>query len=331
MWFWPSLLQDALGPSLGFGLGDDAMVTLANHSSCRINFISYSAPIQNSKSSGPAPGDDSSAVVDNYGPVGEAMGFELDASPFNGVLSVSYGRNLFRGQTRMPVQSEWSKIEYHKYQNLPSERPESVRVDLQGSISVEGTIGWMVKGTRAVGNFSRVGVGIGVQGSKGLVLSLSWSRLGQSLNLPIVVCPLDLVNVDIIAASIAIPWTVYAAFHYGVIQPTVRRRHKAALSQKQKELEALVQDRKAESRKTIELMTAPVQRRQAAEKERNGLVILEAQYAVFRRSRNEQMGQATTKPRSVDVTIPVAGLVHKGQLVIARGVDKVSDCCLIEH
>ncbi len=330
MWFWPSALQDALGQTLGLGLDNNEPVFMTGYSSCRMSFTSYPAfdqpasetPEDPSKGSGDHRR--SAPPTDYPSPVSEGWAFELASSPFGGALSVSYGRNLFRGQVRKPAQSEWSHVGHQKTQRLPTESPQAVRMDLEGSISTDGTIGWMMQGSRAVGDFSRIGVAVGVQGPKGLVLSISWNRLGQSLNVPILVCPLDLVNADIIAASIAIPWTIYAAFQYGVIRPKGRHQYRIALLQKRKELEELMHERQAESERTIELMAARVERSQAVEEEIGGLVILEARYGVSRQSRVRPGQKSSAEPRPIDVTVPVAGLVHKGQLSIARGVNKVS-------
>ena len=330
MWFWPSILETALGPFIQLGIRGDEIVAMTSYSSCRIGFTSYSTVAKNtdqpSKESETTSDSTDEAIPGKLGPLGEAWGFELTSSPFGGALSVSYGRNLFRGPVRSPIRSEWSHVGYHKNQSLPLSHPPAVRLDLQGSISLDGTIGWMVQGSRGIGEFTRLGLGVGVQGPKGLVVSFTYNRLGQHINLPIVVCPLNLVNVDVIAASIAIPWTLYAAFHYGFLQPRAKRQHSEALKKRRAELEAVVLDRRAESRRAIDLMAGRVRRRQAVEMENHGLVILEARYGTTGHSKSH--ARTTTSKRDtgtmIDVTIPVAGLVHQSQLIIARGVNKVS-------
>lgn len=327
MWFWPSVLQDSVGQFVKLGARTNDTLQMTGHSNCRISFTSsaaYDDPAVNMDDSGAFSSDHSTTAIDKSGPLGEAWGLELGSSPFGAMLSINYGRNLFRGQMRPPAQSEWSKVEHHVHQSLSTLQPQAVRLDLQGSLSLDGSFGWMVKGSRAVGEFSRVGVGVGVQGPRGLVVSVSWNRLGQSINVPIAVCPLDLVNADVITAAIAIPWAIYTAFHYGVIQPQVKRRHKEAFSEKRKELTRLTRDRKAESRRDIELMTARVNRRQEVERERDGLIVLEATYGVLQRSRRDETTMSRKTTASIDVTIPVAALVQNSHLIIARGVNKVS-------
>jgi DnaJ family protein C protein 11 len=330
MWFWPSILETALGPFLQLGIRGDDVILMTSYSSCRIGFTSYSAIAkpadQRSKGSDNGSNSTDHVVSGQLTPLGEAWGFELTSSPFGGAMSVSYGRNLFRGHVRAPLRSEWSQVGYHKNRGLPLSRPQAVRLDLQGSLSLDGTIGWMVQGSRAIGEFSRVGLGVGVQGPRGLVVSITYNRLGQSISLPIVICPLDLVNIDIIAASVAIPWTLYAAFHYGVILPRARRQHSEALKKRRGELEAAVHDWRVESKRNIELMAGRVRRRQAVEMENHGLVVVEARYGTTGQPKSNAKSTASNRNTRtmIDVTIPVAGLVHQSQLIIARGVNKVS-------
>jgi DnaJ homolog subfamily C member 11 len=330
MWFWPSILETALSPFLQLGIRGDDIISMTSYSSCRIRFTSYSAIAtpadQTNKGSNTASNNTNHAIPGKLSPLSEAWGFELTSSPFGGAMSVSYGRNLFRGHVRTPLRSEWSHVGYHKNRDLPLSHAQAVRLDLQGYLSLDGTIGWTVQGSRDIGEFSRVGLGVGVEGPRGLVVSITYNRLGQSINLPIVICPLDLVNIDVIAASIAIPWTLYAAFHYGVILPKARRLHSEALKKRRRELEAVVQAQRTESRRNIELMAGRVRRRQAVEMENHGLVVVEARYGTTGRSRSKANTAASKRDTGtmVDVTIPVAGLVHQSQLIIARGVNKVS-------
>jgi hypothetical protein len=62
--------------------------------------------------------------------------------------------------------------------------------------------------------------------------------------------------------------------------------------------------------------------------ENHGLVVLEAKYGNIDGAKSNRNRNITPSKRDteslIDVTIPVAGLVHQGQLVIARGVNKVS-------
>lgn len=330
MWFWPSVLETVLGPFIRLGIRGDDVISMTSYSSCRIGFTSYSA---NAKPEDPVSRDSDTAsdstghaIPGKLSPLGEAWGFELTSSPFGGAVSVSYGRNLFRGHVRTPLRSEWSQVGYYKNKGPPFARPQAVRLDLQGSLSLDGTIGWMVQGSRSIGEFSRLGLGVGVEGPRGLVVSITYNRLGQSISLPVVICPLDLVNIDVIAASIAVPWTLYAAFHYGVLLPRARRQHNEALKKRRAELEAIVQTRRTESRRNIELMAGRVRRRQAIEVENHGLVVMEARYGTIGRANSNANTTASKRDKGtmIDVTVPVAGLVHQSQLIIARGVNKVS-------
>src|SRR3984957_14760237 len=100
------------------GIRGDTVIPMTSYSSCRIGFTSYSAiaktAAQTAKDSDTTPRSTVHTIPGELGPLGEAWGFELNSSPFGGALSVSYGRNLFRGHVRAPLQSEWSHVGYHK-------------------------------------------------------------------------------------------------------------------------------------------------------------------------------------------------------------------------
>ena len=325
--FWPSRLSDALAPFVSIGPDPNATINISRSSSCGLAFTSYASYAGPSDQNEPGEENESGDLTYRQASSssGETWGFEFGSSPYSGNFSISYGRNVFRGQVKAPVLSQWSADGHHRSQVAAMSQPHAVRLDVHGSLGLDGTIGWMVQGSRHVGEFSRIGVGIGVQGPRGLVVSVSWSRLGQGINFPIFICPLDLVDADIVIASIALPWTLYTIFYYGLASPRAKRRYNDAVRERRKELEKLVGKRKAQSEQVIDLMEPQVRRRQSREKEKNGLVVLEARYGASPRSK---FGRKRQRERivivdSVDVTIPVARLVHQGQLFIARGVNKV--------
>ena len=310
MLFWPEILTETLKPLVDVGITGDYTVMTSSTSRCRIAYHAYAIAATaladpSEQRTGPSKPPNESKT-----PAADAWGLEFVASSTGGVVSVSYGRNIFRGFVKPEVRSEWSEEGYAKSQSQPLPAPTATRLDLQASISLDGSVGWLIRGTRKVGEFSHVEVGLGVQGQKGIVLSITWDRLGQSISLPIAVCPLELVNTDTVAASIAVPWLLYSLCHYSIIRPRARRQYQAAIERRRKELGQKIRKRKAEASRAVELMTKSVSRRQAMEQENGGLLVHEAKYG-------------KESATMVDVTIPVAALVYKGQLVIRAGVNKV--------
>lgn len=81
--------------------------------------------------------------------------------------------------------------------------------------------------------------------------------------------------------------------------------------------------RRAESQQAIELMSEQVQRRQAKEAAQDGLVITKAEYGYWAPADKKLKGDAA-ESKIIDVTIPVAALVDRSQLIIPRDTTKVN-------
>ncbi|GAB1193015.1 hypothetical protein APSETT444_002217 [Aspergillus pseudonomiae] len=251
--------------------------------------------------------------------VGEAWQIGFSVSPEASGLQLSYGRNLFSGTAANdPLRSEWSS-EGH-YALPPANEPRSVRVEVTSTVNMDLSLSWKVEGSRQVGELTRMGLGIGVEGPHGLVMTVLWSRLGQRIKLPIAVCPIDVVNADAAALAVIFPWLAYCAWEFGFIRPRERKNRRRVIARRQKELKKLVPIKRAESLQATEIMTEQVRRRQAKEERQDGLVITKAEYGHFP---SKKKGNDTGKEYEVvDVTIPVASLVDRSQLVIPKNMVK---------
>ncbi|KAL4888581.1 hypothetical protein BDV59DRAFT_188200 [Aspergillus ambiguus] len=252
----------------------------------------------------------------------EAWQVGMAASPQGSALSFMYARNIFSGTAASdPARSEWS-AEGH-YPLPPANEPRSVRLEVRGTLSLDMSLGWAIEGTRQVGEFTRMGVGVGVEGARGIVMTVSWNRLGQRIRLPIAVCPIDAVNADSAALAILFPWVAYCALEFGFIRPRERKNRRRVVARRQKELKKLVPKKRAESEQAIELMRDQVQRRQAREEKQGGLVIVKAEYVPQPPKKNRKKTSSRMDGyEPADVTIPVAALVDRGQLVIPPNTAK---------
>ncbi|KAL3478367.1 hypothetical protein BJX99DRAFT_245529 [Aspergillus californicus] len=247
----------------------------------------------------------------------EAWQVSIASSPLANGVVFNYSRNIFSGKPAEAALSHWSS---EKYYNLPSKsEPRSVRVEVSTTVGLNASLAWSINGSRQVSELTRLGFGVGLQ-SKGLVLSLSWSRLGQKISLPIAVCPVDSVNQDSAALAVLFPWLTYCAIEFGFIRPRDRRNRRKLIARRQKQLRKLIPQKKAESLQAIELMSDQVQRRQVQEDKRGGLVIKKAEYGHYP-SENRTQDRAR-EPGVTDVTIPVAALVDNGQLAISKKMVK---------
>lgn len=323
---WPDFVSRFLAPLVDVGVNPDAPLTLSGGASrFAIGYSSlagYIAPTGDSKEAEDASEIPQLPIKSN---AGESWGFELEASPNGSALSVSYGRNVFRGTVDPPMRSQWSAEGKHNRHSGTSLARESqaVRLDLQSSIGNDLSISWLVRGSRKFGDFTRMGLAVGVQGPRGLVLSITWSRLGQTINLPIAVCPIEFVDPDVIALAISLPWVAYGLIEYGLVRPIARRKRRNAVAKRREHLKKHTAKRRMESFQAIQLMTDHVNRRQAKEAERGGLVIVKAEYGEASSTRRRRASSGSSE-NLIDVTIPMAALVDQSQLVIPRQVNKVS-------
>lgn len=245
------------------------------------------------------------------------------ASPLTTGLSFTYARNLFSGKPANEVaRSEWSSENHYA---LPAvDEPRAVRLEIQTTVNPDLSMGWNIEGTRQVGDLTRMGLGVGLQGTKGLALTVSWGRLGQRIRLPITLIPLEALDADLAALAVILPFASYCAWEFGFIRPRDRKNRRRVIARRQKQLKKSIPKKRAESAQAIALMAEQVQRRQAKEADQNGLVIRKAEYGLD----SSKMDRKDRKDRwsgyqAADVTIPVAALVNRGQLVISKDMTKV--------
>jgi DnaJ family protein C protein 11 len=336
---WPSVLQVLFSPIANLGLDTESAISMtafAQPSQFQLGFLSVPTPNRNTI----VLGDDEDHAEEDEGEeeaefrqirrkarseanAAESWQAVVTASPQEAGLSFTYARNIFNGKAASELaRSEWSS-EGH-YSLPPASEPRSVRVEVRSSVNMDLSLAWNISGTRQVGRFTRVGFGVGVQGGRGLVMTASWSRLGQKISLPVAVCPMDVVNADAAALAVILPWAVYCALEFGYIRPRERRQRRRAIARRHKQLKRLIPKKKAESQQAIELMAEHVHRRQAREEEQGGLVITKAEYGHYPSPKGwiNDSANATKDLEIADVTIPVAALVDHGQLVITKDTVK---------
>jgi len=250
-----------------------------------------------------------------------AWGFSLESSGHAAGLSITYSRDVFGRSRNLPALSSWSAEGYHAQSEEFSQEPNPMRLTIETSIGLDGSLGGSICGSRKVGNFARMGLCVGSVGGV-LLLKLQWNRLGQDAQIPIIVCPPELINPDVVKAALVVPWATFLLVEFGILRPRARRKWQKAVEDRRAQLTKLVARRRAESAHAIELMTSQVKRRQNDEKSKDGLFIIHAEYGVRKKAARRKASAEVDN--STDVTIPVAALVHNGQLSLPRRVKKVS-------
>ncbi|KAL5338061.1 hypothetical protein BJX70DRAFT_367579 [Aspergillus crustosus] len=236
------------------------------------------------------------------------------SSPATNGIIFKYSRNIFSGKPATDVAlSQWSS---EKHYSIPAAKePRSIRLEVAGTVEMDMSLSWAVSGSRHISELTSIGFGVGLQ-SRGLVMTFSWSRLGQRIKLPIAVCPVEAVNADSAALAVLLPWLTYCAVEFGLIRPRDRRNRRRVVARRQKQLKKQVPKKRLESAQAIELMADQVRRRQEKENNRGGLVITKAEYGHY--SSSKKYGSTSKEPEVADVTIPVAALVDHGQLNISK-------------
>lgn len=251
----------------------------------------------------------------------ESWQWSVAASPQGGNLSLVYGRTLFADRLEDPPRSEWNLEGYHPSHFSQSRR--GVRIEAEATISLDGGMTWNLSALRRVSELSSVGMGFSIRDSRGLLMSLTWRRLGQSIRLPIAICPLDLVDAQLTAWAVMIPWLTYVGVEFGYIRPRERRRRREAIIRKRKLLKSQISVRKKESAQHIEMMRDLIQRRQEREKAGGGLFVKKAEYGYLPPKNAGRAGELA-EPQLIDVTIPLAAHVDKSQLFISKKITRVS-------
>ncbi|KAL4918479.1 hypothetical protein BDW62DRAFT_65665 [Aspergillus aurantiobrunneus] len=321
---WPAVVQTLLLPLLGFG-SDDFLIEDREMSQLQVGIAS-----QASKLAGLAEEDDDvpeskededeeyeimRAKQREERKTAEAWQVAVSSSPaMNGII-LKYSRNIFSGKAATDVAlSQWSSEKH--YSLPPANEPRSIRLEIASAVNMNLSPTWTVHGTRQVSEITRVGFGVGLQ-PQGLFMTFSWARLGQSIKLPIVVCPFDNANANSVALAVLLPWLSYCAIEFGFLRPRERRHRRKVVARRQKQLRKLVPQKRVESAQAIELMADQVRRRQSKEASRKGLVITKAEYGHYPSSR-WNAGNNKKEPDVADVTIPVAALVDHSQLIISK-------------
>ncbi|KZF20169.1 hypothetical protein L228DRAFT_213961 [Xylona heveae TC161] len=252
---------------------------------------------------------------------------QLMGSVFGNQLSATYGQDFFASASTAPVRSAFTRSGEYSGEDSSSQHIEGsrgIRVEVEGRIGPSASFAWQIRGLRRIGNFTRIGMGVGLQGVDGVFVAFSWNRLGHSIDVPVLVCPLMLLSVKAVVLALSVPVGAYSLLEFGLIRPRSRRQRKTKLAKRRNELQKLVDGRREEAQQASRLMERDVMVKQAQEAERNGLVILKAEYGS-----KEAMAPRRPDPRRrqsrdeiADVTIAVAALVDEGQLSMPRRLQR---------
>ncbi|KAI1334345.1 hypothetical protein F5Y15DRAFT_294060 [Xylariaceae sp. FL0016] len=175
---------------------------------------------------------------------------------------------------------------------------------------------------KRVGRFSKAGFEIGLS-TYSLSLSLYWSRLGQRINLPFIICSRANLNTHVAFWTTFVPFAGFTAWE--AIDRYRRYRRHQRRSESRRDCTASLQEaqnaKRTEADQLTSLMYTGVQNRQRAEYVGNGLVVLSAKYGV---KAKDSETNAWGAEEVADVTVAVAALIDGGRLCIPAGVRKAN-------
>ncbi|KAI5816939.1 hypothetical protein BZA77DRAFT_387282 [Pyronema omphalodes] len=232
----------------------------------------------------------------------------------------AWGRTFFLGSTLASP----SKTLETKPGNV------GIRLGVEGTLHITGAAQYTVKATRRVFNNTTLGISVssgGATGGKGVTIGMTWSRLGQRINIPIIIAPVP--DNKLFLYATGIPFVSYIAAEIFWLRPRDRKIRREEQERVRMIHKAKTARRKKLAEEAQNVMRVSVEARRNKERKEGGLVVVEATWGVEVQE-NRLLGNATgllggekkKKDLVTDVTIPVQALVENGQLVIQSGIDK---------
>jgi len=176
-----------------------------------------------------------------------------------------------------------------------------------------GLIGQVTGEWESESGESGVGATVG-SSAHGVFLRLNMRHLGQTLVMPIFFSSEFSGGLMILAS--ALPTAAYVIGDYFVLRSRREKRRVARRHALLRMRDDFVSDRQREASDAVALMTEPARRITQAERDRDGLVILEASYFPL-----DESGDIV-KDLEVDVACPLQALVQNGQLFVPGGRPK---------
>lgn len=169
-----------------------------------------------------------------------------------------------------------------------------------------------------------------------LKLRLSMVKIGHAIVVPIFIAPI--LSLSSVAVGLVLPAVCGYALRKFVLDPRKRRAKQKELDRLQREYADHTAQKRREAEEAVRLMHEYVQRKVDTETNRNGLIILEAQYGRLdpvEFDDEKPIDQDEPPPSVVNVTAALQSLVHNSQLHLHAG-SKASligfyDPCMGEH
>ncbi|KAG4303854.1 hypothetical protein PORY_002742 [Pneumocystis oryctolagi] len=212
----------------------------------------------------------------------------------------TWNAEITAGVSESGVSYEWS--------NNIRKGKNAEKLKLMTSISTNGIV--FSAGTRhKIGEESNAELSVSLTLPQGMiVLKVLFSRLGQKIVIPIVLCTKYSLKASL--WGVVIPISVLITLETIYLKPNRIKKKKEKISAMKKEYQECLNLKKKKAEEFLHLMYDTVHRKQYYEKQKEGLFIIKAVYGDF------------TTGDVIDVTIAIAALVNDSQLTIHHGFSK---------
>ncbi|GAA5995264.1 J domain-containing protein [Rhodotorula paludigena] len=198
------------------------------------------------------------------------------------------------------------------------------KVSIGGVVTNVGAASLGINADRRVTENCRAGMGLDIAANGSMTVKLRFSRLGQKLNLPIIVSSgLDL---RLAAGFTLVPALGIIATNHFVLAPRKRQKLTSKLRELRKEHAEWIREKRQEALDAQALLAEHVQRRIRDEEAKNGLVIEKAVYGVLDAADAKDQPDDAAELRWLDVTVPLQALLapSASQLTIPSGRSKAT-------
>jgi len=183
------------------------------------------------------------------------------------------------------------------------------------TLSTSSGLSVMLLGERKVTEYTKASLAVECGIPHGVTFKCRLSRLGQKITIPILVSPEF--NHRIIFWGTILPIITMAAVEQIILIPRRQKKKAEKLVTLRERHAEHIANRKREAEEAIRLLLPSVERKIEMEREKDGLVILEAWYGNI-----SSLNEEVLLNDVIDVRIPVQALVHDSQLTIPGGYSK---------
>ncbi|WRT68254.1 uncharacterized protein IL334_005230 [Kwoniella shivajii] len=169
----------------------------------------------------------------------------------------------------------------------------------------------------------------------GIIMKFKMNRLGQRISLPVLLS--ERLSPTILFFSTIIPAATYMGAYRYVILPRKKRRLRERIQELREENKDFIGQKKAEALDAVSLMEREIEKKVKAERDRNGLIIVSAQYGLSSSFTSRGIKESEKDEEEIiDVTVPIQALVQDGKLYIPGGKGKFNiigfwDPCIGEN